>query len=511
MRLETQHTNEPSDPDGMMHSSSYPQTPWHSTSPYSQSPYADSPMNEYAHFPNYMHHGMPSESVSGMPASLSQPPLTHTGHMTHHHLPILTTTATWPSELTAQAQANTYPISSNVLVETPVSDTCGAKPSEKPRRTLTFEQKRNICLVHEKNPKMRQADIGDQFKVERSTVSKVLRNKEQYLKGEGEKDASAKRNTGKNPNFERTFAKYIRNQKGVGVLMSDEYIMDKAHKYARGSPNQKAILEKLTPEWLRKFKKAYYIDSPGPMRRASEPTIPERMSMNARFQSISPSSPSGQASPLSVSPSDDGTQSRGGYGFPYRQYASQSEASLTDNPASSFSSELISPAGQFGYSPSTNPSGFPLNPEFESEPKFGSSYHPMALDYTPRRHNDTADSELMTPRNIPAARKQASPVADRIASIPIANLDGNKSQLSDRPNAQESRTAPSPEDAQRAAALLLKYLQNLGQSGHDSEYSAIMQLSRKLHNLPGQLSHSEPRGLAMIVEGEVTAGGARVH
>ncbi|KAJ3485183.1 hypothetical protein NLG97_g6874 [Lecanicillium saksenae] len=509
MRLETQHTEESSGHEGMIHPSTYSQAPWHSTSPYTHSPYGDSPMNEYAHFPNYISHGMPSEAISGLPTSLPQPQVAHTGTMTHHHLPMLTTTGTWPSELTAHAQTSAYAIPSNQLVETSSSETCGTKPSDKARRTLTFEQKRAICLLHEKNPKMRQADIGDQFKVERSTVSKVLRNKEQYLRGDVEKDTSSKRNTGKNPNFERTFANYIKNQKGVGIFMSDEDIMNKAHKYARASPNQKAILAKLTPEWLRKFKSTYYLDSPGPVRRASEPTIPERLSMTARFQSISPSSPSGQTSPLSVSPSDDGTQSRGGYGFPYRQFASQSDASLTDNPASSFSSELISPAGVFGYSPDTHSSAFRLDSGFESDSKLRSSYHAMELEYTTRRHNESADSELRTPRNIPVACKQESPVADAIASAHIEGLDGKRSKLSSRPKAQVSRAAPSPEDAQRAAATLLKYLQNLGQSGHDSEYLALMQISQKLHIQPNQPIHPDQRGLARIVESDsdlVTAG-----
>ncbi|KAM3505340.1 hypothetical protein MY10362_002989 [Beauveria mimosiformis] len=381
---------------------------------------------------------------------------------------------------------------------------CTTRPPEKTRKTLTFEQKRDMCLYHEKNPKTRQADIGHVFNVERSTVSKVLRNKEMYLKGEIEKDANGKRTNGKNPDFDRTLGNYIRRQRERGIPMSDEDIMDSACKYARGSPNHQAILAKLTTTWLNKFKQRYSIETVGSVRRASEPSISEKLPISARFQSISPSSPSPNTSPLSVSPSDDDLRSRGDYNFTYRQYASHSESSLTDNAASSFSSELISPVAPFNYSPDGPSTGFPLDPEFEAEQKRDAFTFrgPMELEYTSPIQTASADSLLMTPRNLPPICKQESPVADTMASISQKHVNGKDMKTG----------APSPEDAQRAVTTLLSYLQNLGQAGQfDHEYSAIMQLTRKLHIQPNQFSLPDPRDLTRIVEGNgdlITAGGA---
>lgn len=168
MKSEILHADESPGGDSMLPSSTYPQTSWHNGSPYSQSPYAESSVHEYPHYTGYMH-GVPSEPLPGMSASLCHQSLPHVGHMTHHHLPMLTTTSTWPSELT-QAHSNNYSVSSSTLVATPIIDTSEVKPSDKARKTLTFDQKKRICLLHESNPKMRQADIGVQFNVERRYV-----------------------------------------------------------------------------------------------------------------------------------------------------------------------------------------------------------------------------------------------------------------------------------------------------------------------------------------------------
>lgn len=338
-----------------------------------------------------------------------------------------------------------------------------------------------------------------------STVSKVLRNKELYLRGERETE-DGKRNIAKNPDFERTLAKHILNNP---VPMTDQQIMERANRYARASPNPQAILNRLTTQWLRKFKQRNRIESLGPARRASEPTIQEKLAITARLHSISPSSPSGQTSPQSVSPTGDNFHSRGDHDFPYRSYGSQSQTSLMDGATASFSSDLISPGGTLTYSPEGQPTGFPLDPEFEAEQKRNASYHAMEVDYA-APVNDAADSELMTPRRIKPGCKQESPTADGVASIPSATLKGTKAKAQARTKLQTLRAAPSPEDAQRAAAVLLKYLQNLGQSSQfDNEYSAIMQLNHKLHLQPNQFSHAEARGLARIVEGDpdlITAG-----
>ncbi|EGX97127.1 Homeodomain-like protein [Cordyceps militaris CM01] len=516
MESGTSQTDEPSGNDIRLNSSNYPHGSWHNASPYSQSPYENSPLNEYANYQHYVHHPI---SLTGLPAILPNSHMAHGGSMAHQDLPMLTTT-TWPSELT-HTQSSAYSVSSSTIASAAMPSITTAKPAEKTRKTLTFEQKRDMCLYHEQHPKTRQADIGQVFRVERSTVSKVLRNKEMYLKGEIEKDSNGKRTNGKNPDFDRTLGNYIRRQRDRGIPMSDSDIMDRAYQYARGSPNHQAILEKLTQSWLNKFKQRYSLDTAGMTRRASEPSIPEKLSISARFQSISPSPPSTQTSPLSVSPSDDDLRSRGDYSFTYRQYASHSETSLTDHAASSFSSELISPVAPFGYSPDGPPSAFPLDPEFEAtaagpkrhEPPF----RPMELEYPNQHmHANAGDAVLITPRNIPPPvgnKSMSSPVADhRAASHTNGRLDDKQVKAEE---AGTLHTAPGPEDAQRAAATLLNYFQNFGPSGQfDHECSAILQLTRKLHTQSNLFSHPDGSGLTRIGEGDadlITAGGGHRH
>lgn len=334
-------------------------------------------------------------------------------------------------------------------------------------------------------------------------MSKVLRNKEMYLKGEVEKDSNGKRTNGKNPDFERTLGNYIRKQRDHGLPMSDSEIMDRARQYARGSPNHQAILAKLTPSWLNKFKLRYSIDTVGgSLRRASEPSIPKKLSFSTGFPDISPTSPSAQTSPLSVSPSDDDPRSFGSHDFTYRQLASQSETSLANNATSSFSSELISPVGPFGHSPDGHPSGFALDPEFEAEQKTNGPFRSMEMEYGSQMHNESTDPTLMAPHNASASCKQ-----DTVASIPSMRLCGKDLNADSRP----LTTMPSPEDAQRAAATLLNYLQNLGRCGQfEQEYSTIMKLTMKLDIHPSHFSYPEARGLARIVEGDgelIAAGG----
>lgn len=158
---------------------------WANLSPYNQSPY-QSPMNEYNNWAGYMPHGLPSESIGRMPHhSMSIPPTPQPQHhMGHHQLPMLNTNTAWPSQLTnptpsggsysAPPLSNMTPVSSASTQQSvehipqkvpPPPPVIG--PSEKVRKTLSAEQKKDMCKYHEANPNMRQADIGKHFGVER--------------------------------------------------------------------------------------------------------------------------------------------------------------------------------------------------------------------------------------------------------------------------------------------------------------------------------------------------------
>ena len=151
-------------------------------SPYSQSPY-QSPVNEYNHWGGYMPQmGLPSEQLGRMPHhSMSIPPTPqpHHHHMGHQQLPMLNTA--WPSQLTnptptggsysAPPLSSMTPVSS-ASTQHSVEHVQPKQPpptpaSEKVRKTLSAEQKRDMCQYHEDHPNMRQADIGKRFGVER--------------------------------------------------------------------------------------------------------------------------------------------------------------------------------------------------------------------------------------------------------------------------------------------------------------------------------------------------------
>jgi hypothetical protein len=64
----------------------------------------------------------------------------------------------------------------------------------KPRKQRLFNhQRKEICLYHQENPGIRQEDIANKWGVERSTVSKILKQKSKWLNvPDGEEPHTAK-------------------------------------------------------------------------------------------------------------------------------------------------------------------------------------------------------------------------------------------------------------------------------------------------------------------------------
>jgi hypothetical protein len=62
------------------------------------------------------------------------------------------------------------------------------------KHRLRDVDRKNICIYHINNPNARQEDIGAYFGVERSTISKILKDKDRWLNisEEDECDQSAK-------------------------------------------------------------------------------------------------------------------------------------------------------------------------------------------------------------------------------------------------------------------------------------------------------------------------------
>ena len=165
-------------------------------------------------------------------------------------------------------------------------------PKKGPRRTaltkLTDLDRRRICEYRDANPKVKQDDIGEMFAVERSTISKILKNRAKWMAiavpvPEIEEDAnpwpphipsttlfptllaapslpaspSKGRNTraGRFPDLERLLLKWARNQLevvGPSFIFSDELIQ-KMGKELSGE-FEESLNFKASAGWVEKFK-----------------------------------------------------------------------------------------------------------------------------------------------------------------------------------------------------------------------------------------------------------------
>lgn len=250
---------------------------------------------------------LPSESLARMPPL---PPSSHhdPAHLPsmHHatalpatHPPQLTMLITpgvaqWPSMITnpVSADGSSYsapPIAMGSVVQPPPPTsrpTKAVKPGRsgsQPRRTLTNEERRGICLFRAENPSMKQSDIGAKFNIERSTVSKVLRDKDKYLCPQDSRSTSPiKKTKGKFPDIERALSNWVRNQRRNGKEITDDLIKEKAQQFAASVGNSNP-LKVVNSSWLQRFKQKNNIGPGRLLRRASEANIPD----SAQLASVS--------------------------------------------------------------------------------------------------------------------------------------------------------------------------------------------------------------------------------
>lgn len=310
--------------------------------------------------------------------------------------------------------------------------------------------------------------------------------------------------------------------------------------FAHASGNQEAILTSLSSSWLQKFKQKHGIGTGRLMRRASEANIPDSATMSTMSQGLSPGSPTRQLSPLSGSRSDEDSRPEVvDRGFTYRQAASHSNASLAENQTSSFSGGTISPQGQLSFSPDANTGGFQLDsnihfangtPDIYHREKRSNTFPSISLDY----NNQHTGVDPLTPRHLPPSailppsaldspayeiNSAPFPIDTAVVSPPVLRRSGSNSSITNRGGGSAlssstipgtpldaSPVSPTPDDARRAAATLLNYIQNVGTNGQfDSEYMSLMQLTKKLQIQHGQ--QAQPRmsvgGLSRIPEGEM--------
>ncbi|KAI9824156.1 MAG: hypothetical protein M1819_000919 [Sarea resinae] len=409
-------------------------------------PQHQSPVNEYNGFGFMAPHSMPMEPTYSL-NRMSQP----STHQQPHPLIM----PQWPSMLTSQSSfpaplAPIMPNSSQVPspasatgtgtpqtpapVPLPTSASIAATQSgPTPRRTLTDADRRRMCLYHEENPTVKQTEIGAMFGVERSTVSKVLRQKDKYLCPDDGSRSPIKRSKGKFPDIERALSNWARNHQRQGLLLTDSIIQEKARFFATTVGNSESHVKANSSSWLEKFKQKNNLTGVKSRKNSAGNTPDSTLNPDSGANTpngVSPVSPTimPSPSPISVTKSQDDfrTESPDNYidfGHAYRHSNSQSTTSLssvfTDPAHSPFSTDPISPNSPPPFfSPDSACGPSPMIPSAHARiPPASSNYSrprsqtfPM-LGIEPSYISPTPSSEPLTPKYMHNPTAGAAPPA----------------------------------------------------------------------------------------------------
>ncbi|KAF2680343.1 CenpB-DNA-bind-domain-containing protein [Lentithecium fluviatile CBS 122367] len=463
----------------------------------------------------------------------------------------------WPSMLTSQS---TYvppifpsaPVPITPASATPVSATSthSGRTSSTPRKTLTDADRRRMCQYHEDHPTVKQTEIGAMFGVERSTVSKVLRQKEKYLYQDDGSRSPIKRSKGKFPDIERALSNWARNHQRQGLPLTDGIIREKARFFAQTVGNSDTHLKANSTSWLEKFKQKNNLMG----AKSRKNSIAEESEGTSNPPSnvhtpggISPASPSGVSpSPLSVSakPSKENlkTESPDPQDFSHhrRPFHSQSNTSLssvfTDTAPSSFSAGPTSPTSLsspfFTPDSACGPNPFMGN-QARGQPGSSNFQRPRSQTFpmligVEQYMSPPASSEALTPKYINATAldspmdelqssmaaiddsMQISPTMvtssmqpPPVPTLPLLNVQmpqPNMSQGSTTGQDAMAPGSPSQEEAARALELVWTFFQQQHEDFvvEPQEYLAIGKLMEKLKIKRN--SESLPSGMRRVSE-----------
>lgn len=310
--------------------------------------------------------------------------------------------------------------------------------------------------------------------------------------------------------------------------------MEQARLFAHASGNQDAILGNLTGSWLQKFKQKHGVGGSARLhRRASETNMsdsarqvdPHRGRNGTPSKEVSPISPTHPISPLSGSRSDEDSHREQNVelDFTYRPQNSQSATSLPsdirDTANSSFSGGTLSPISSFNFSPDPSVSGFQpmsMRQELPADIANREKRHSMFPSNDPGiAHRQASSAEPLTPQLPPPSAGPSAlespanegPTTSYALSSgltsPLSRSGGSTGTPARAPltPVEPSAASPTQEDARRAAKTLLSYLQNIGVAFQDSDYHAVVQLTKRLE-IQQQNNRPPAGGLSRIPEGD---------
>ncbi|KAH9839673.1 hypothetical protein Tdes44962_MAKER08016 [Teratosphaeria destructans] len=434
-----------------------------------------SPIGPWDHIYPHSHHGTPAQEYSGFSFTNPQTSMESGAYSSNMQQrpyaqlqPLIM--PQWPSMLsTHQAHQQNYqpvyppsiqpmtPMSAGP-VQTPVS-TLSSRSTSAPRKTLTDQDRRRMCQYAEEHPHSKQTEIGAIFGVERSTVSKVLRQKEKYLFQEDGNRSPIKRTKGRTPDIERALANWARNQEKKGLPLSDEVIRDKARAFAATTTTPENH-QLLSSSWIEKFKLKHNLSGARSRKNSLAPddcceTASQAASTSHTPGGISPVSPDGPGSP---SPEDmhqsqyhdtSKFESHGSLfeyasrnGPLHSQSATALNGAFADAVPSSFSPGTLSPTSPlFTPDSGTAPAAFaneshaqmsailPATPTQSNSQRPRSQTFPLLDQYMAAA---SASSDGMTPKYVTAMLD--SPMEE--ASDPLDDMDEavKSSMHEDRPN-----------------------------------------------------------------------------
>ncbi|PVH96247.1 CenpB-DNA-bind-domain-containing protein, partial [Periconia macrospinosa] len=332
----------------------------------------------------------------------------------------------WPSMLTSQS---TYvppifpsaPVPITPASATPVSATSthSGRTSSTPRKTLTDQDRRRMCQYHEDHPTVKQTEIGAMFGVERSTVSKVLRQKEKYLFQDDGSRSPIRKGKGKFPDIERALANWARNHQKSGLPLTDSLIKEKARFFSTTVGNNESHFKTTSASWLEKFKQKNNLmgakSRKSSIAEESEPASNPPSNVHTPG-AISPTSPDGVASPaVSAKQSKENLKTENSDVHEFtdhrKPFHSQSNTSLssvfTDTAPSSFSAGPTSPTSLsspfFTPDSACGPNPFLNNQQGRGQPGSGNFQRPRSQTFplltgVEQYMSPPASSEALTPK-----------------------------------------------------------------------------------------------------------------
>lgn len=381
------------------------------------------------------------------------------------------------------------------------------------------------------------------FGVERSTVSKVLRQKEKYLYQDDGSRSPIKRSKGKFPDIERALSNWARNHQRQGLPLSDAIIRDKARFFAQTVGNSESHLKANSTSWLEKFKQKNHLmgarSRKGSIAEESEGTSNPPSNVHTPG-AISPTSPGG-VSPATAtvvtkkSEENLKIESPDTFDMPNhrRPLHSQSNNSLssvyTDTAPSSFSAGPTSPTSLsspfFTPDSTCGPSPFMGNRQpATGQPGSSNFQRPRSQTFpmlvgVEQYMSPPGSSDALTPKYINTSALD-SPMTEIPSGLPVIDETMSLSPtqvintmqppplptsttplVEDRDSSGDSSPlTPSQEEAARALELVMNFFQsqNAGFVVEPQEYVTIGKLMEKLRIK--RSSESLPSGVRRVSE-----------